>query len=160
MKRILWLLSIAFATASSAQTRVSLTVAQPTVTEGQGGAGVLVVRRSQGTEDSLRVLYRVSGSARNGVDYERLTGSVEIPAGSAEVTIEVIALDDARREATERVVVQLRPAPGQYRLGARRAQIQILDDDRPAVPRPPVARRPWFPTGFSNLTNAPTVPTP
>ena len=173
MKSILWLLSalIAFATASSAQTRstVTLTFAfgQSTVTEGQGGAGVLVVRRSQGTEDSLRVFYRLSGNARNGVDYERLPGSVEIPAGSGEATIEIIPLDDNRREPTERVTVQLRPAPRNnppYRLGARRNQIiQIVDNDQPAGPRPPpgVGRRaPWFPAGFSNLTNAPTVPTP
>jgi len=169
MKRILWLLSIAFATAASAQTRstVTLTVAQSTVTEGQGGAGVLVVRRSQGTENSLRVFYRLSGNARNGVDYERLTGSVEIPAGSAEATIEIIPRDDNRREPTERVAVQLRPAPRnspQYRLGGRRAQaIQILDDEQPAVPRPPPAGtrpRPWFPLPglITNPTNAPTTP--
>ena len=168
MKRFLWLLWIAFATASSAQTRptVTLAVSQRTVTEGQGGAGTVVVRRSQGTEDSLRVFYRLSGSARNGVDYERLGGSVEIPAGSAEATIGIVPLDDNTREPTERVTVQLRPAPrnsAPYRLGARRAQvIQILDDDQPSVPRPPpIARRPpWFPAGFSNLTNAPTTPTP
>ena len=75
---------LALATASSAQT-VSLTVSQPTASEG-GGVGVLVVRRTQGTEDSLRVFYRVSGSARNGVDYVRLTGSVEIPAASCTIS--------------------------------------------------------------------------
>lgn len=172
MKSILWLLSalMAFATASSAQT-VTLTFAlgQSTVTEGQGGAGVLVVRRTQGTEDSLRVFYRLSGNARNGVDYERLPGSVEIPAGSAEATIEIIPLDDNRREPTERVTVQLRPAPRnspQYRLGGRRAQtIQILDDEQPSVPRPPpgVGRPPpWFPLPglITNPTNATTTPTP
>ena len=171
MKSILWLLSIAFATASSAQTRptVTLTVAQPTVIEGQGIGGVLVVRRSQGTEDSLRVFYRLSGNARNGVDYERLPGSVEIPAGSEQATIEIIPRDDSRREPTERVGVQLRPAPRnsrRYRLGASRAQvIQILDNDQPAGPQPPPgAGRPpvWFPLPglLTNPTNAPTVPTP
>jgi hypothetical protein len=171
MKSILWLLPalVAFATASSAQTRstVTLTFAfgQSTVTEGQGGAGVLVVRRSQGTEDSLRVFYRLSGNARNGVDYERLSGSVEIPAGSGEATIEIIPLDDSRREPTERVTVQLRPAPRnspQYRLGGRRAQvIQILDDEQPSAPRPPpgVGRPPaWFPTPGLITTNAPATP--
>ena len=168
MKSILWLLSalMAFATASSAQT-VTLTFAfgQSTVTEGQGGAAVLVVRRSQGTENSLRVFYRLSGNARNGVDYERLPGSVEIPAGNAEATIEIIPLDDSRREPTERVTVQLRPAPRnspQYRLGGRRAQvIQILDDEQPSAPRPPpgVGRPPaWFPTPGLITTNAPATP--
>jgi len=166
MKAIFWLLSalIVFATASSAQTRVTLTASQRAVSEG-GGAGVLVVRRSQGTEDSLRVFYRVSGNARNGVDYERLRGSVEIPAGSSEATIDIIPRDDTLREATERVAVQLRPAPrnsAQYRLGARRAQtIQIFDNDQLVFPSPPPVAG-WFPLPglITNPTNTPADPAP
>jgi len=166
MKSIVLLLSglIAFATASSAQT-VTLRVSQATVMEGQGGAGVLVVRRTGETEDPLRVFYRVSGNARNGVDYQRLPGSVEIPAGSEEATIDIIPRDDATREPTERVVVQLRPAPRnnpQYRLGARRAQsIRILDNDLLIVPRPPPVSG-WFPLPglLTNPTNAPADPAP
>ncbi len=173
MKCIPWLLSalFAFATAASAQNRptVTLTVVQPTVTEGQGGAATLVVRRSQGTATSLRVFYRVSGNARNGVDYERVQGAVDILAGSSEATIAIAALDDTRREPTERVTVQLRPAPRnqpQYRLGARRTQtIQILDDDQPSPnppPRPgpiPGGRPPWFPIPgiITNPTNTPAM---
>ena len=172
MKGILWLLSalVAFATASSAQTRstVTLAVRQPTVTEGQGGAAVLVVQRTQVTENPLRVFYGVSGNARNGVDYERLPGSVEIPGGSNEATIEIIPLDDNRREPTERVAVQLRSAPRgspQYRLGARRAQaVQILDDEQPAVTRRPLVPGrlpPWrqIVVPGTKPTNAPTRPT-
>jgi hypothetical protein len=168
MKYIFWLLPgmIAFATASSAQNRptVSLTVAQPLANEGQGGAAVLVVRLSQATPTTLRVFYRLSGNARNGVDYERLQGSMDILAGSTEGIIEILPLDDTRREPTERVTVQLRPAPrnsAQYRLGARRAQtVQILDDEQPvATPRPPVARQrgPWsaLPVTIIISTNAP-----
>src|SRR5688500_3079754 len=172
MKSILWLLPalVAFTTAVSAQTRsiLTLSVAQPTATEEPGGTGLLVVRRSQGSDDSLRVAYRVSGSARNGIDYERLPGWVEIPAGGSEAMIEIIPLDDNKREGTERVTVQLRPAPRggpPYRLAGRRAQtIQILDDEQPARPRPPPiggVRPPWFPANPSfNPTNAPTRPTP
>ena len=166
MKSILLLLSglVVFTSASSAQT-VTLRVSQPTVMEGQGGAGVLVVRRTGGTEDSLSVFYRVSGNARNGVDYQRLRGSVEIPAGSEEATIDIIPLDDTIREPTERVMVHLRPAPRnspQYRLGARRARaIQILDNDRLVVPRPPPVAG-WFPLPglITNPTNAPADPAP
>ncbi len=167
MKSIFWLLAslAAFTTASSAQT-VSLTVSQPTAAEA-GGVAVLVVRRTQGTEDSLRVFYRVSGSARNGVDYLRLRGSVDIPAGSDEATIEIIPRDDTTRESTERVTVQLRPAPRnnpQYRIGARRTRtIQILDNDALVVIRPsPIAGQfpGWFPLPglITNPTNAPATP--
>ena len=170
MKCILWLLPLAFVTASSAQTRptVTLTISQPIVIEGQGGGAVLIVQRSHGIGNTLRVFYRLSGSARNGVDYERLGGSVDIPAGSDQATIEIIPRDDNRREPTERVVVQLRPAPRNnppYRLGARRNQIiQIVDNDQPAGPRPPVVGRlpRWFPLPgvITNPTNTTTTPTP
>jgi hypothetical protein len=169
MKRILWLLSawVAFAAPASAQNSptVSLSVSQPTVNEAQGGAAVIVVRRTQGTDNPLRVYYRVSGNARNGVDYEQILGSLEIPIGSADATIDIIPLDDNLREPTERVVVQLRPAAQgspPYRLGARRTQtVQILDDERPAAARPPAggrARQTWSPVIVITppTTNAPS----
>jgi len=143
MKHILFLLLglIALATAASAQTRsrnlptVTLTVAEGTVTEGGAGRAALVVRRSHGTENALRVFYRVAGDARNSLDYERLEGSVLIPAGSHEATIEIIPLDDEVFERVERVALQLKPAPRnspKYRIGTARAQaIRILDNDPP-----------------------------
>ena len=110
---------------------VTLSVIERTAVEGEAAAE-LVVRRSNGIENDLRVLYRVTGNARNGADYERLEGSVVIPAGSHEETIEIIPLDDGLQERTERVAVQLKPAPRKYRLGAaHRRVIEILDNDQP-----------------------------
>ena len=108
MKRILFLLSglIAFATVTSAQTRsrnlptVTLNVAERNVTEGGEAPAALVVRRSHGTEKALRVFYRVAGTARNSLDYERLAGSVVIPAGSNEARIEILPFDDELHETT------------------------------------------------------------
>ena len=152
MKRILFLLSglIAFATVTSAQTRsrnlptVTLTVAERTVTEGEGAAA-LVVRRSGGTEKALRVFYRVAGTARNSLDYEKLEGSVVIPAGSNEARIEILPLDDELHETTEHVALLLKPAPrnsNKYKIGAKRSQaIQILDNDEP---EPPGLPRLWL----------------
>ncbi len=146
MKGILLLLLglIAFATAAPAQTRsrptVTLTVMEPTATEGEGSA-VLVVRRSGGTENPLRVFYGVGGNARNSLDYEKLDLSVVIPAGSNEATIEIIPLDDDIHEARERVVLRLRPAPGnrpKYRIGGAQSRaIEILDNDLSAPNRLP-----------------------
>jgi len=110
---------------------VTLNVTERTAVEGEGAAA-LIVRRSNGIENPLRVLYRVTGTARNGADYERLEGSVEIPAGSHEATIEIIPLDDGLQETTERVAVHLKPAPRKYRMGAaHRRVIEILDNDQP-----------------------------
>lgn len=111
---------------------VTLTVAERATIEGGDGAGALLVRRSNGIENPLRVFYRVTGNARNGMDFERLEGFVVIPAGSYEATIEIIPLDDGLREMTERVAVHLKQAPRKYRLGAaQRRIIEILDNDQP-----------------------------
>jgi len=110
---------------------VTFNVTERTAVEGEGAAE-LVVRRSNAIDNPLRVFYRVTGTARNGADYERLEGSVLLPAGSQEATIEIIPLDDELQERTERVAVQLKPAPRKYRLGAaQRRVIEILDDDQP-----------------------------
>jgi hypothetical protein len=110
---------------------VTLYVTERSAVEGEGAAA-LVVRRSNGIENPLRVFYRVTGTARNGADYERLESSVVIPAGSQEATIEIMPLDDGLQERTERVAVQLKPAPRKYRLGAaQRRVIEILDNDQP-----------------------------
>jgi hypothetical protein len=66
---------------------VTLNVTERTAVEGEDRAAALVVRRSLGIENPLRVHYRLTGSARNGADYERLEGSVMIPAGSHEAAI-------------------------------------------------------------------------
>jgi hypothetical protein len=111
---------------------VTLNVTERTAAEGEDGAAALVVRRSNRIENDLRVFYRVTGTARNGADYERLEGSVLIPAGSNEATIEIIPLDDGLRERTERVAVQLKPAPRKYRSnGAQRRVVEIVDNDQP-----------------------------
>ena len=111
---------------------VTLNITERATIEGGDGAAALLVRRSNGIENPLRVHYRVTGNARNGVDYERLEGSVEIPAGSHETTIEIIPRDDGLQERTERVAVHLKPAPRKYRLGgAHRRIIEIQDNDQP-----------------------------
>jgi len=114
---------------------VTVSALDSTAAEGGGDAASFVVRRSGGTQNPLRVFYRVAGNARNSLDYEKIESSVVIPAGSREVTIEIIPLDDELDEITERVAVQLKPAPRgarKYRMGAaKRAAIEIVDNDEP-----------------------------
>jgi hypothetical protein len=111
---------------------VTLNIAERTAVEGGNRAAAVVVRRSNGIENPLPVYYRVTGSARNGADYEKLEGSVVIPTGSHEAMIEIIAVDDGLQERTERMAVHLRPAPRKYRVGAaHRRVIEILDNDQP-----------------------------
>jgi len=109
---------------------------------------VLLVTRSRGTNDPLIVYYSVSGSASNGVDYNKLNGEVVIPAGELSVKLELVALPDNADETTETVVVKLDepgciaifpPPPDCYLVGRpRQAVAYICDNDLPN--RPPMAR--------------------
>ncbi|MBL9166750.1 MAG: hypothetical protein JNN07_03345 [Verrucomicrobiales bacterium] len=68
---------------------------------------VFVVSRLGPVDFDLPIFYRLSGSAENGSDYERLSGLITIPKGSTSVRLSVMPLDDDRAESTETVVVAL-----------------------------------------------------
>ena len=71
---------------------------------------ILVVRRSGGDVDNpLTVSYRISGTASNGVDYEKLSGQVTIEAHAETAEIVVNPIDDTLAEGTESVVLSLLP---------------------------------------------------
>lgn len=100
---------------------------------------VFRVTRTGNTNIDLPVFYRVGGSASNGVDYERLSGQVLIPAGAESALIEVAVIDDLLVEGTETVEVTIEPPiciqifpppPECYRVGPNnRATAFILDND-------------------------------
>lgn len=64
----------------------------------------------------VTVQYAVSGTATAGLDYDALSGSAVIPAGSKEVIVPVTPKDDNQLEGTETVIIQLTsataPLPG------------------------------------------------
>jgi hypothetical protein len=67
------------------------------------------VRRDDGTNEGIVVFYEIGGTASNGVDYERLSGHVTLPAGVSSAEIVVAPIDDLIAEGTESVVVTLIP---------------------------------------------------
>lgn len=94
------------------------------------------VRRSGPTNDSLRVAYRVGGTASNGVDYVRLPGVMVVPAGERVARILVQPLDDRVKEPLETVEIGLVPPPADaatlatYTVGTpNRGAAIIVDDD-------------------------------
>lgn len=98
-----------------------------------------VVRRSGGTNSPLHVLYVLTGTASNGVDYVKLSNSITIPAGERSVRIMVTPIDDVLREGVETIVLRLSYSPlavvPTYVLGKpAEAGAIIIDND---VPRPP-----------------------
>jgi hypothetical protein len=107
-----------------------------------------IVRRAE-TNESIVVYYRIGGTASNGVDYERLSGEVSIPAGATTAEIVVMPIDDEVFEETETVELTLIPPCPQclfanppcevpqgtncYPIGSRNKAVAFIhDNDRPS----------------------------
>ncbi len=106
------------------------------------------VKRTGPTGWPLTVYYRIGGTAENGVDYEKITHRVQIPAGSSSAKIVIRPIDDLLFEGPESVALRLVPwrcntdFPSTdhacYRIGdPGHARAVILDNDRPPLNEPP-----------------------
>jgi len=73
--------------------------------------GAFRISRTGGTTAPLTVWFALSGSAQNGVDYQRIPLSAIIPAGATSVTIIVRPVNDPFIELTETVVLTLSSDP-------------------------------------------------
>ncbi len=91
---------------------------------------VFTLARKGDLTEALTVAYAVSGTARNGVDYVRLSGTVVIPAGMASADVVVTPRWDRLRERDETVVLALKTSKDHTLGSAVRAQALI----RPAHP--------------------------
>jgi PKD repeat protein len=67
--------------------------------------GTFTITRSGDTGSALTVKYSLGGSAQNGADYQALSGSVTIPAGSSSAT--VVVQPDALVTVLKTVVLTL-----------------------------------------------------
>jgi autotransporter-associated beta strand protein len=110
---------------------VTVTATVATVSE-LGPAGQFTVCRPAAlTNDPLTVAYAVGGGAAEGMDYQTLSRSVTIPAGSASATVAVIPFDNAVIEGNRGVTLTV--LPGAYVVGTpNSAAITITDDESAA----------------------------
>lgn len=118
--RALPTISLRATDAEAAETRVGQTA----------NRGQFQVTRTGSTTASMTIYYTVSGTATNGTDYARLSGSVIIPAGRSSATISLSPIDDALAEGTENVVLTLASRTN-YSVDATQntATATILDND-------------------------------
>lgn len=58
---------------------------------------------------ALNVNYSVGGTSSNGIDYQRLSGFIEIPAGAMSASLDIDPIYDGIFEHTETVVIQIEP---------------------------------------------------
>src|ERR1041385_7576109 len=147
------------------QTGLSQTIEPPLVTivasdhhaaEAEQDPGVFTVSRTGSTAASLLVFYELSGTARNGLDYQELPLTLTIPAGAVSASITVKPINDSLVEGTETVVATLVPSPTAspiepYRVGFPNSDVLLLaDNDSPTTP-PPLSVRILRPTHTPNF---------
>ena len=109
---------------------VSKTVGYET---GQVAAQVKVYRPAGNTTGAIPVAYSMGGTATNGEDFDRLSGTIVIPDGSASAIIEMIPIDDSLDEDRETVIFTL-AENGWYTIGWKTTDtVYISDNDLPGV---------------------------
>jgi hypothetical protein len=88
---------------------VSIHTLDPDASEFPADNGTFSIRRVTCTDTDLSVFYTISGTATNGVDYRRLSGSATIPSGATKAAITVKPIDDTIPEPDETVILTLSP---------------------------------------------------
>lgn len=109
---------------------ISVMAADATATEGrETDPAVFRVSRTGPVTDGLTVLYQLSGTASNGMDYKRLPGMLRFAAGSKTVEIVVQPLEDQEREGDETVVLTLALSSWIYGIGFPSNAVATLKDN-------------------------------
>ena len=126
---------------------VTLTAPDPEATEPEDTGHALdtatfTVHRTGDAQRPLTVLYRIAGTAENGVDYEEIPHRTEIPAGEASADIVIRPLGDNLLEGDESVILHLvhclsiedfpLPANACYQVGNPATARAIIHDNVPA----------------------------
>lgn len=99
----------------------------------QVAAQVKVYRPGGSTTGVVPVAYTMGGTAKNGEDFNTLSGTIDIPNGSSYAIIEVVPIDDDIDEDRETVEFNL-AENGWYTIGWKTTDtIYIADNDLPGV---------------------------
>ena len=92
------------------------------------------VRLDKAPAMDLAISYTVgSSSAEAGTDYETLSGTVTVAAGSTSAAIPVVIIDDSEKEDVELIILMLADG-ADYDLGTETTlTLTVIDDDGPTV---------------------------
>ncbi len=108
---------------------VTVSATDASASEPGTDTGTFTFSRTGGTLSALTVSYALSGTATNGTDYNALSGTVTIPAGSASQTVTVAPVDDTMPEGDETVVLTLSSGAGYQAGSPSSATVTIHDND-------------------------------
>ena len=114
-------------------TTVSARADPATAFEAQTRPGAFIISRDGPLDNPLTVSFAVAGDAAPGNDYVAFSptgrvGTVTIPAGTNQVVLPVVPIDDPEEELPEVVVLELIEQPG-YSVQSGSAAVTIVSDD-------------------------------
>jgi hypothetical protein len=114
---------------------IALTIADDDATESKKNPGQFKLTRTGTATQSLSVNYSIDGTATNGTDYQKLTGTATFKAGSSQATIDLKPIDDKIYEGTETVSLTLNDGGISYKFDptAKTGTVSIADDDLPSI---------------------------
>ena len=92
--------------------------------------------RKGDTSQALQVAYIVGGTARNGFDYERISGVIEIPARKKSAKLVLRPHRDGEPEGNERIAIEVLPGEGYTPSLFSKLEI-VLEDEVPKRKRRP-----------------------
>lgn len=87
----------------------------------------LKIRRTGDRSQPLLVHYRMGGEARNGVDYQLLEGTLEIPAGKKSAVLRIVPIADGFAEPPETIVLELLSGDGYSLPLQSQVAIELID---------------------------------
>jgi N-acetylneuraminic acid mutarotase len=108
-----------------------VSIGKPVASAAEGSSSPAKVRfaRTGDLSQSLTVGYAVGGTATAGSDYERLSGTVTIPAGAAFADINIVPIDDTLAETAETVLVAINPGQQYSPVLQQTVSISLTDND-------------------------------
>jgi hypothetical protein len=115
---------------------LTLTATDANAAEADGGStnpGLFTITASAAPASDLTVPYTVGGSALNGIDYARISGSAVIPTGQTSVTVPVDVVDDDLGEASETVQLTLGQVAGYNTATTGSVTVTVAASDLPVV---------------------------
>ncbi len=113
---------------------VSVAATDASASETGPDNGTFTFTRTGSTTAALTVNYSISGTATSGTDYDALSGSVTIPAGSASAMATVVPITDTLTEGAETAIVTIN-ASAAYQIGTpNSATVSIADASATSLP--------------------------
>ncbi len=130
---------------------VRFNTSSATIMEGPSKAQSVRINLSPAPTSQITLRYNIGGTATAGSDYNTLSGSKTVTAGSTSTTISVVIIDDSIEDTGETVVLTLQGGTG-YTVGSPSTfTLTITNDDRPASTPARSQRKAYIPSDPPNF---------